>query len=70
MSVVTDYKILTETNYYALAAIVESYLKEGWQPLGGVAYGQSEVFISGSKRIQPKYIQAIVKYEKPKPNQL
>ncbi|MCK9442866.1 MAG: DUF1737 domain-containing protein [Methanothrix sp.] len=34
---IKDYKILKSSSYVTLEQIVKKHIKEGWEPLGGVA---------------------------------
>lgn len=70
MSTIIDYILLVSYKSFELEKIVKTRIFEGWQPLGGISYGQSEVLISGSKKTQPNYVQAMVKYEQPKTNSI
>ena len=65
---ITAYKILKRDKKFDLESRVLSYMKEGWQPLGGVSicvYPKLSRFISTTE-----YQQAIVKYEQQKPNSI
>lgn len=65
---ITDYQILTHSQNRYLERVVADYIKEGWQPLGGVSvclYAPSSNYKSDKE-----YSQAIVKYEQQKPNSI
>lgn len=64
-SKITDYKILKYIQIWELEHIVVKYIKEGWQPLGGVA-----VCLYTTSGNYTEYSQAIVKYEQQKPNSI
>ena len=59
---ITDYKILKYSQSGYLESEVASAIKKGWQPLGGVSVCLY--------RFDKEYSQAIVKYEKQKPNSI
>ena len=59
---ITDYQILTHSQNRYLERVVADYIKEGWQPLGGVSVCLY--------RFDKEYSQAIVRYEKQKPNSI
>ena len=65
---ITDYQILTHSQNRYLERVVADYIKEGWQPLGGV----SVCLHATSNRYEStkEYFQAIVKYEQQKPNSI
>ena len=62
---ITDYQILTHSQNRYLERVVADYIKEGWQPLGGVS-----VCLYTTSGNYTEYYQAIVKYEKQKPNSI
>ena len=64
-SKITDYKILKRDKKFDLESRVLNYMKEGWQPLGGVA-----VCLYTTSGNYTEYYQAIGKYEKPKSNSI
>lgn len=49
-----EYKILMNSDRQLLANVVESYLKEGWEPQGGVSVAVKNDNDEG-------YVQAIIK---------
>ncbi len=51
---ITAYKILNTQSKSALEVLVDTYIKSGWQPLGGVATSADEVW---------EFSQAMVQYE-------
>ena len=59
---ITDYQILKYSQIGYLESEVANAIKEGWQPLGGVSVCLY--------RYDNEYSQAIVKYEKQKPNSI
>lgn len=63
-SKITDYQILKYIHRDHLERKVSMCIKEGWQPLGGVAV--CLYVTSGNYR---EYYQAIVKYEQQNPTQ-
>ena len=62
-SKITDYKILRRDKKFDLESRVLNYMKEGWQPLGGVS-----VCLYTTTGNYIEYFQAIVKKKKKKPN--
>lgn len=64
-SKITDYKILKRDKKFDLESRVLNYMKEGWQPLGGVS-----VCLYTTTGNYIEYFQAIVKYEQQKPNSI
>ena len=62
---ITDYKILKYSQSRDLEIKVAEWVKEGWQPLGGVA-----VCLYTTSGNYTEYYQAIVKYEQQKPNSI
>ncbi len=65
---ITDYQILNSSKSGYLEREIADAIKEGWQPLGGVTVclaSSSSSYESGKQ-----YSQAIVKYEKQKPNSI
>ena len=49
---ITEYEILISTSYHDLQDEVNKYLRNGWQPIGGV-----------SSVVNYSYMQAMVKYK-------
>ena len=62
---ITDYQILTYIQRDYLESEVAKHIKEGWQPLGGVA-----VCLYTTSGNYTEYYQAMVKYEQPKSNSI
>lgn len=58
---VIDYKILIEESGGELVEAVQSLLKEGWQPLGGVAI--AVFYVDEDSESYYSYSQAMVRYE-------
>lgn len=65
---ITDYQILKNSHSDYLEREIANAIKEGWQPLGGISV--CLYVISNSYESDIKYSQAIVKYEKQKPNSI
>ena len=65
---ITDYKILKYSQSGYLESEVANAIKEGWQPLGGVSVCLYSLTMS--YKSDKEYSQAIVKYEKQKPNSI
>jgi hypothetical protein len=54
---IIDYKLIGASTVDSLAAKVNEFIKDGWVPLGGVAYGPE------TDACRVWYVQAMVKYE-------
>ena len=54
---IVDYMIIYDYATHNLVRTVISYMKDGWQPLGGVA-------CNGLESHNTRHFQAMVKYEK------
>ena len=65
---IADYQIFTHSQNRYLERVVADYIKEGWQPLGGVSVCSHET--SNRYESTKEYYQAIVKYEQQKPNSI
>ncbi len=64
MQNIVDYRVLSFSEARKLESTVMKYIKDGWVPLGGLAFtavGESKWQIG-----QKQYLQAIVKYEEEK----
>jgi hypothetical protein len=61
---IIDYQILTNESQYTLTTTVKGYIRDGWEPLGGVAVVdyQGKGLVGGIGRYE--FAQAIVKYSK------
>lgn len=58
MPKITDYLILEFNTKFDLIENVKSYMKDGWQPLGG-----HQQLIYPNEDLQPYWAQTIVRYD-------
>ena len=63
---IIDYKIVSDEHHYSLASTVQMYIKDGWQPQGGIGVVdyQGKGLVGGVGRYE--FFQALVKYSKHK----
>jgi hypothetical protein len=61
---IIDYKIISNQNEHSLTTTVKGYIRDGWQPQGGIGVVdyQGKGMIGGIGRYE--FYQAIVKYSK------
>lgn len=65
-SKIIDYNIITNESQHTLSDNIKGYIKDGWQPIGGVSVVdyQGKGLIGGTSRYT--FAQAIVKYSRRK----
>ena len=61
---IIDYKIASDEKHFSLERTVQMYIKEGWEPLGGIGVVdyQGKGLVGGIGRYE--FFQAMVKYSK------
>jgi|GEM_PF-3385014 len=56
---IIDYTLVSEEDYRILEGMVIAYIRDGWQPIGGITFSS----VKNSSGLVNGFHQALVKYE-------